>query len=238
MKSAITLLVTLSLLTAAQAQPLSRKEHLQTLTQQGFRVSPGLPSRQLRPLRPEAEIVRRIVSLHALSLWVAAPPDKWSDAQIQDYLKSGNLLTADERAILQLSRTEARARHLDTIGWRLENLWALAWIVGFDLKPDLRGQFEGAELQGLFYSWLPGPSKSSQDKFRQGLRLRSNQQVAELEDLFYCAHNAVRSAQLGAKTVPANYDPVEEGGCIHERRHSLNWALSPGVNWQDTDLST
>jgi hypothetical protein len=238
MKNAITVLLALSLFTAAHAQPLSRKEHLQTLSQQGFRVAPKLPSRQLRPLRPQAEIVRRMVSLHALSLWVAAPTDKWSDAQVRDYFKSGNLLTARERAIMKLPRAQARERHLDSIGWRLENLWALAWIAGFDLKPDLRGQFEGAEVRRLVYDWLPGPSKSSQDKFLKGLKLRSNQQVAELEDLFYCAHNAVRSAQLGGKTVPANYDPVEEGGCIHERRHSLNWALSPGVEWEDTDLST
>ena len=116
MNKAITLVLALSLFTAVQAQPLSRKEHLQTLSQKGFRVSPSLPPCQLRPLRPQAEIVRRIVSLHALSLWVAAPTDKWSDAQVRDYFKSGNLLTAEERAIMKLPRARARERHLDSIG--------------------------------------------------------------------------------------------------------------------------
>ena len=59
-----------------------------------------------------------------------------------------------------------------------------------------------------------------------------------MEDLFYCAHNAVRSAQNGGETVPSGYDPVEEGGGVHERRHALTWCLSPGVKWDETDLST
>lgn len=55
---------------------------------------------------------------------------------------------------------------------------------------------------------------------------------------FYCCHNAVRSAQLGGKTVPDGFHPVMNGGVIHERRHALTWCLSPGVAWDDTDLST
>lgn len=231
----------LVLLGMASAQPMSRQEHLTTLRRAGFRVSPSLPARQMRPLRPSAEIVQRMLALHALCLWVAAPPEKWSDAQILSYLETRKLrsaLSADERAILKLTRAEARARFLDQIGWRLENLWALAWMAGFDLKPDLRGQFSGAEPRRLVYDWLPGPSAASQTAFEKNLRLRPAREVAELEDLLYCAHNAVRSAQLGASSVPPDYDPVAEGGCIHERRHSLNWALSPGVSWDDTDLST
>ena len=60
-----------------------------------------------------------------------------------------------------------------------------------------------------------------------------------MEDLFYCAHNAVRTAQMGGKAaVPEGFHPVRDGGAIHERRHSLTWALSPGVEWEETDLST
>ena len=59
-----------------------------------------------------------------------------------------------------------------------------------------------------------------------------------MEDLFYCAHDAVRSAQLGGATVPIGFHPIDDGGGIHERRHALTWALSPGTDWDDTDLST
>jgi hypothetical protein len=39
-------------------------------------------------------------------------------------------------------------------------------------------------------------------------------------------------------TVPADFDPIANGGVIHERRHALTWALAPGVSWDDIDLST
>lgn len=52
------------------------------------------------------------------------------------------------------------------------------------------------------------------------------------KDLFYCAHNAVRSAQLGHDTVPPGFHAVVDGGVVHERRHALTWALSLGVAWE------
>jgi hypothetical protein len=48
----------------------------------------------------------------------------------------------------------------------------------------------------------------------------------------------VRSAQLGGKTVPNNFDPIGNGGVIHERRHALTWMLSKGTTWDNTDVST
>lgn len=51
--------------------------------------------------------------------------------------------------------------------------------------------------------------------------------------------STVRGAQLGnASMVPARFHPVMDGGAIHERRHSLTWILSPGIDWDDTDMST
>ena len=66
----------------------------------------------------------------------------------------------------------------------------------------------------------------------------ATESIIKMEDLFYCVHNAVRSAQLGRRTVPSNFDPIGNGGVIHERRHSLTWMLSKGIEWDDTDLST
>ncbi len=182
-----------------------------------------------------------MLALHAVCLWVASPSNRWSDQQIRDYLQGQGLssaLTADDRSILALPRSTAHEKYLPQIGWRLENLWALAWVGGFDLKPDLRGQFEGPDLRRLVFEWLPGPGRLSQQSFQKAFTLRPTREVCQLEDLMYCAHNAVRSAQLGGATLPPDYDPVSEGGCIHERRHSLTWVLSPGVSWDRTDLNT
>ncbi len=71
------------------------------------------------------------------------------------------------------------------------------------------------------------------------IQLRPLREVAQLEDIFYCAHNAVRSAQLGRiEAVPNGFHPVTNGGVVHEKRHSLTWIFSPNVKWNDTDLST
>jgi hypothetical protein len=63
--------------------------------------------------------------------------------------------------------------------------------------------------------------------------------VVVMEDLFYCVHNAARSAMLGdGSCVPEDFHPVHSGRVIQIRRQALTWALSPGVAWDDTDLST
>jgi hypothetical protein len=60
-----------------------------------------------------------------------------------------------------------------------------------------------------------------------------------MEDLFYCAYSAVRSAVYGgAASVPERFDPMVNGLVIQERRHALTWMVSPGVAWQETDRST
>lgn len=69
--------------------------------------------------------------------------------------------------------------------------------------------------------------------------MKSLRQVAQLDDLFYCAHNAVRSAKTGVKYAhPKGFHPILNGGVISEKRHALTWALSPSVAWDDTDLDT
>ena len=59
-----------------------------------------------------------------------------------------------------------------------------------------------------------------------------------MEDLFYCAHHAVRSAQLGRATVPEGFHPMIDGGVIHERRHALSWMVGGDVSWDETHLGT
>jgi hypothetical protein len=127
---------------------------------------------------------------------------------------------------------------VDTIGWKLENMWALAWVLGFDPAPTLEAAQIHDEIIGkLFREFLPGLDQSIADLLAKSAP-RQAADVVEMEYRFYCAHNAVRSAQLGRKTVPKGFHPVIHGGAIHERRHSLSWCLAPEVAWEDTDLST
>ena len=123
----------------------------------------------------------------------------------------------------------AREKYLDSIGWQMENMWALAWVLGFDTEPALSGQLQGDLARRLIFRFSDPKNPKE---------IRDLADVVQKEDLFYCAHNAVRSAQNGGDTVPDGFHSMADGGGIHERRHALTWCLSPGVSWDETDLST
>ncbi len=227
----------------------TRKKNIRTLTEAGFCVTDNLPISRidegelpdLRNLRPKDEITGRLLALKALWLWVDTHPKAESEESVREMIDEGGLgrhLSPQEREISDLSREEAFDLHGDLMGWKNENCWPLAWALGFPDIPSVTvGQVAGALGRRLMLEWLPNNSVECRE-FPTICSLREVKEVHDLEDLFYCAHNAVRSAQLGGDTVPDGFDPVVDGGCIHERRQSLTWMLSPGVAWDDTDMST
>jgi len=220
-----------------------RERNLALLRSKGFMVADSLPTvlwEEPAILRPVEEISGRVTALGALFMWVATPEEAIPFAAIIGLATGSGLedhLTVKESAILTLPRTGAMEQHVDTIGWRLENMWSLAWVLGFEPPPALEGQMEQKIILALLFGFLGLPKRSAADIANRCV-LRSTDVVYGMADLFYCAHNAVRSAQFGSKTVPAGFDPFADGGGIHERRHGLWWVLSPGVEWDDTDLST
>jgi len=222
-------LLLLLLLASAEAE-IPRTENLEKLRSQGFLVSPSLPIREGTTLRPKEEIVARLKALRSYLLWVASPDAERAEPFRRKIFEHGQKrwLTQEELAVFELDQAEARTRYLNDIGWQMENMWSLAWVLGFEQEPALSGQLQGDLARELVFRFAD----------REQYTLRPVEQVRAAEDLFYCAHNAVRSAQLGKETVPDEFHPVEEGGGIHERRHGLTWCLSPGIEWDDTDLST
>jgi len=225
------LLLLLLLLATVVGADEVRETNLKLLNEKGFRVAPSLPTERYGELRPQEEIEHRLDALISLVLWVTAPPGVLNDEALKEKALSGDLaawLTEDEKAIFQLDKATAQAEHIDTIGWQMENVWGLAWVLGYNIAPPLQGQLQGEQARDLILGFgIEGDRQ-----------LRPVEEVVKMEDLFYCAHNAVRSAQLGGDTVPEGFDPMGDGGCIQERRHALTWCLSPGVDWEDTDLST
>lgn len=199
-----------------------REKNLATLKKLGFKVASGLPTkRENERVRPASEIAARFVALRELFLWVASErPMKRTNVK--------SALTPEERQVHAMPRAKARSLHQETIGWRLENMWPLAWILGFEPVPPVSGaMISGEIIRGLLW-----------DFDAKAKLARTKDEVLDLEDLFYCAHNAGRSAQLGGKTVPKGFHPIAGTGVIHERRHALTWATSLRVKWDDTDLST
>ena len=220
-----------------------RTENLALLRAFGFRVAEGLPAARdaHQALRPLDEIARRFFALDAVFTWVTATEEEVAEASLRAYAERNALepaMTDAERAIFALDRAAASQRHSATIGWRLENMWPLAWVLGFRPEPRADGvMIPSSVILPMFHEFHPGLGKGVDDLVGRG-EARSYAEVDRLEDLFYCAHNAARSIQLGQAPAPEGFDPIAGTGVIHERRHALSWCLSPHVRWEDTDLST
>lgn len=204
----------------------------------GFQPASSLPTIRETKLRPTNEIAGRLHAIKALVLWLMVPTENLPDEKIINFINQNKLLgfmTEEEKEILNASRNNIELRN--SIGWKFENAWPLAWYFGYD-EPEISGQMMTGEqmqeilinhtcsLDSLISEWLPNQHTLEEEK------------LVEKEDLFYCLHNAVRSAQLGGNTVPDGFDPIGNGGVIHERRHSLTWMISSDTEWEDTDLST
>lgn len=203
-----------------------RTANLRMLTAMGFRVASWLPLQRggaPRALRPVEEILARALALRAVCVWVALDEAHLPSAAIETGILAHGIDTAFtdvDRDILRLSRQDAQERHLGTIGWRLENLWPLAWILGFEPQPGLRGMIDEDVVPSLLAHF---PKLDEPLAPFLTARVRPLHEVVALEDLLYCAHNAVRSAQLGGETVPEGFDPRQK-----EARSTSAGVLSPG----------
>lgn len=204
----------------------------------GFRPSNSLPTEFDRQLRPSIEIAKRLSAIKALVLWLMIPEEHLESNIILNFTAKNDLndfMSEDEKEILNASRDDEQARN--AIGWKFENAWPLAWFFGYT-EPEITGQMmSGEQMQEILQNFSCPLDGNIEDWIKDKKTLTENELIQK-EDLFYCLHNAVRSAQLGRDTVPNGFDPMGNGGVIHERRHSLTWMLSKEVNWEETDLST
>jgi len=220
-----------------------RTENLDWLTSRGFDVAAWLPTLRsaIQGLRPTHEIAARLMALDVVFSWVSAPEAMVATEKLRNAAQHNDLersMTAEELEMFRQDRPAAHHAHVDTVGWKLENMWGLAWMLGFEREPPFDGAMIDTETtRSIIYGMLPKLGEPV-DVLVQRAKVRSFEEAVRLEDRFYCCHHAVRSAQLGGSTVPPGFHPIANGGVIHERRHALTWSLSPGVHWNKTDLST
>lgn len=215
-----------------------RLENISICINSGFKPSSSLPTEFERQLRPKKEIAKRLNAIKAIVVWLMVPEQDLADDRILNFVTTNGLdlfLAEDEKEILNLPRNDEDLRN--GIGWKFENAWPLAWYFGYN-APDITGQMmTGEQMQEILFNYTC-PLDGKIEDWIATKETVSTEDLIKKEDLFYCLHNAVRSAQLGGQTVPPDFDPVGNGGVIHERRHSLTWMLSSGIDWDETDLST
>ena len=207
-----------------------REKNLKKLVGKGFQVSQSLPLPKQRKtigkrLRPLKEIGQRLMSLDALFIWVSERPEDVASNRVEAYVNNNHLksiMTKEERNILSTNRDKANKEYDSIMGWKLENMWVLAWILGFKPAPKIDSGTITVEIaHKIFLDFLPGLEKSVNDLLRNK-KPKSKNEIIEMEALYYCAHNAVVSARLGYDTVPKGFDYNMKGEAIIQRRHALS----------------
>ena len=206
----------------------------------GLTVSVGLPVNTARAARPAREIALRIVALKVLIGYVAMPPEALPTATIQaqiQRLRLGAWFAPDERAIMQTQRSQAHQTHLDTIGWSIESLAVLCWCLNAAAPMDGGVEPLSDENSLRVVMKVAPPVSGDVDAWLNAAALRDLDPIHEMEDLYYCLHNAARNAQLTPGSAPG-FQPERHGVVIQTRRRALTRVFSPGVAWADTDAST
>lgn len=202
----------------------------------GAAAEPGYPSGALRPAE---EIARQFLLHCAVFAWGSAPEP--IAPAIEAFIEANDLkshMSAEELEIVALPKNKAGQLSGD-VSWRLENMWSLAWLLGFAPEPSpLVGMPLPADVSVAMFELIMPDFDLTIDQLVSASRTPNIEDVIAVEDLLYCAHNAARSGQLGHATVPADFNVPLDGRAIAERRHAMTWALSPGTAWEETDLST
>jgi len=213
------------------------------LRHQGYKFASSLPFKKDLSLRPMIDIVRRLTAVKAVAFWVCQPEDGVPSATIEDCITRNGLkpyFSKKELPMIEAERTEALNLYSGDIGWSFEGAWSLAWILGFgDALPGIDGEMIDEEIiVELLRDFAPKLDEDLAGWLRKQVP-RDEETIVGIEDFFYCVHNAARSAALGnPECVPDWFHPQIGCGVIQERRQGFTWALSPGIPWDDTDLST
>lgn len=120
-----------------------RDASLSELEAAGFRPARWMPLPDANAkLRPKTEIAARLLALKGLFGYVCAPADRVSDETLATFFESNALrpaLDEKERTIVDGDRAQMQRDWVETIGWKLENMWPLAWALGFEPAPPARG---------------------------------------------------------------------------------------------------
>lgn len=219
-----------------------REKHYLQLAERGLFCDRSLPLVRLggaSQLRLLPEIAARLTALEALFLWGSAPEEVTPADALGAFVERNLLrqhLTEPELAVLDLPRDEAQELHTAMVADRLEAMWMLAWILGFEPAPPWDGGTIPSDVtKSLVLDYLPFLDGTVAEVLGKRAA-RSPAQIEAHEDLFFCAENAVERARQGEAAVPPGFDPDRDGDAIRARRHALIWALSPGVAWDDPAL--
>lgn len=219
-----------------------RSRHVEVSKEMGLEVAAWMPTAEIRgftQLRPQKEIVRRLMAAHAAVAWVLAPEEEVPSSVIKRYVKDNGLVRSSfserEADWIGTSRKDAR-ESMGQAGWAMENMWGLAWILGnAPLVCPYEKLVPYSITRHVRDSFFCNFDRSF-DELMAASQLQPLELIITLEDFFYCIHNGFRNMCI--RSDYRNTHDNERCGLMQERRQALTWALSPGVQWDDADVST
>lgn len=201
-----------------------RTESIRKLSGVGVLINPALPmlDSQLVP-RDVGAVIGRALALHSV---VAASYGFPREEAVKWATREGlwGYLTAPEQDCLQ---TEGDG----IVGFRhrVEALAALGWALSITPACD---PFQ--KLPSSVVSKFPDLLRDEDARrFRSAAHLRDRADVIAALDLLYCAHWALRQAELTWKR-PPKLRPLD---VVAERRRGLEWVLTM-EDWEDVSLDT
>lgn len=218
-----------------------RSKNRGLISRLGLRVSASLPERSNPVVRPAREIANRIIAFKTVLMYVLAPPEVISTTAIQTAVRNfqmGSWFTSEEKELLTTPRQQAATEQIDSIGWLLESLLALCWCLNQNVPLSATiTPLDAEDSRSIYGNWTPFLNENLPNWFAQ-VRVRGVEEIAAMEDLYFCLHNAARNVALSNEPPPTGFLPGSHDLVIQHRRQALTWVLSPGVSWDKTDLSS
>ncbi len=139
--------------------------------------------------------------------------------EVKEYLNS------KEKRILEGNYTQQDVFDMD---WEYECYWALCWYLGLvdDIK-DASVVCDGSKAVSFLAS-----CKSFND-FVNKCNVRSNDELLDMEDLYYRYHWAVNDKSANESVSIGNLNSE----IVIERRRALEWILSDKEDWYEIELN-
>jgi hypothetical protein len=197
------------------------------LSKNNIPIHPYLPLLERASLKSPLEICQRVVALYSLAgLASGAAGDLLKEWLVVEN-GWGFLSDIEQEKLNSVNLTQ---EELNELSWKQESLYVLCWCIL--IIEDLVWPSSEANLSDIFPRIPPEVSVSN---FIGSLELRSEEQVIQMLDLYYCLHAAMMHPELWEGAVVSNQLKME---VVLERRQALEWVCSKTVQWDEVSLDT
>lgn len=205
---------------------LMRDYSITFLKKNNVPVWDGLPRIDLNNMQLSSIVAKRIVVLYALGALFEGVDDEQIIEWLQDEGISEAVLPEEHDF---LSGRELTPEDLNILSWKQESLYALCWAGS--LTPNLAFPLKECDLKDIF-PLIPREVEVS--KFIESFQLRSDSEIRQQQDIYYCLHHSIRHPEIWVQGSPSDLNP----SVITERRHALEWLANVDHCWDDISLDT